>query len=223
MIWGKTTQIPTSVLDVTNHLTSNHLIYDQVTQTDPNFPTKVVFIVDQAIQQVTRSSLNAQHCSEVDWTALDFGFTLRQIQTRQFNCFLPKALHHQKRTNTQTATSSSREPEENQQQKKKQQQSDNDDKPKDRKKLAVNSEDLPCARIKADEKWDAIFPKGKVPQGVSMFNETNCECCTKYHTGGACNKADMCSRAKSHAPLDEKAGTKYCNYIAKCRKGARVS
>jgi hypothetical protein len=120
MIWGKTTQIPTSILDVTNHLTSNHLIYDQVTQTDPNFPTKVVFIVDQAIQQVIRSSLNAQNCSEVDWTALDFGFTLRQIQTRQFNCFLPKALHHQKRTNTQTATSSSREPEEKQQQKKKQ-------------------------------------------------------------------------------------------------------
>jgi hypothetical protein len=119
MIWGETTQIPTSILDVMNHLTSNHLIYDQVTQTDPNFATKVVFIVNQAIQQVIQSSLNAQNCSKVDWTALDFGFTLCQIQTRQFNCFLPKALHHQKRTNTQTATSSSREPEEKQQQKKK--------------------------------------------------------------------------------------------------------
>ena len=44
MIWGKTTQIPTSILDVMNHLTANHLIYDQVTQTDPNFPTKVCLL-----------------------------------------------------------------------------------------------------------------------------------------------------------------------------------
>jgi hypothetical protein len=98
MIWGKKATISSSILYVTNHLTANHLIYNQVTQTDPNFPTKVVFIKDQADQQVIRSALNAKDCSEVGWTALDFGFTLRQIQTRQFNCFLPKALHHQNRS-----------------------------------------------------------------------------------------------------------------------------
>jgi hypothetical protein len=130
MIWGKATTISSSILDVTNHLTTNHLIYDQVTQTDPNFPTKVVFIVDQAVQQVIRSALNAKDCSEVDWTALDFGFTLRQIQTRQFNCFLPKALHHQKRSSTSPSTSSDKEPDDKHQQKKKQRKSDQDDKPK---------------------------------------------------------------------------------------------
>jgi hypothetical protein len=52
MISGKATTISSSILDMTNHLTANHLIYDQVTQTDPNFPTKVVFIMDQAFQQV---------------------------------------------------------------------------------------------------------------------------------------------------------------------------
>jgi hypothetical protein len=52
MIWGKVTTISSSILDVTNHLTANHLIYGQVTQTDPNFSTKVVFIVDKAVQQV---------------------------------------------------------------------------------------------------------------------------------------------------------------------------
>jgi hypothetical protein len=223
MIWGKTTRIPTSILDVTNHLTSNHLIYDQVTQTDPNFPTKVVFIADQAIQQVIRSALNAKDCSDVDWTALDFGFTLRQIQTRQFNCFLPKTLHHQKRSSTSPPTSSGKDPEDKQQQKKKQRKSDNDDKPKERKKIAINNQDLPCARIKPNEKWDAIFPKGKVPPGVPQFNGTDSECCTKFHTGGACNKADMCPRAKSHSALDDKTASKYCNYISECRKNASSS
>jgi hypothetical protein len=209
---------------VTNHLTANHSIYDQVTQTDPNFPTKVVFIVDQAIQQVIRSALNAKDCSEVDCTALDFGFTLRQIQTRQFNCFLPKALHHQKRSTTPPSTFSGKEPDEKHQQKKKQRKSDHDEKPKDRKKLATNTQDQPCARIKPNEKWDAIFPKGKVPPSIPKFNGTDSECCTKYHTGGgACNKAEMCPRAKSHAALDEKAASKYCNFISECKKNASYS
>ncbi len=173
MIWGKTTRISNSILDVTNHLTSNHLIYDQVTQTDPNFPTKIVFIVNQAIQQVIRSALNAKDCTDVDWMALDFGFTLRQIQTRQFNCFLPKALHHQKRSSTSPSTSSGNEPEDKQQQKKKQRRTDQDDKPK--KKLAINTQDIACARILPNEKWDAIFPKGKVPPGVPKFNGTDSE------------------------------------------------
>jgi hypothetical protein len=117
---------------VTNHLTTNHLIYNQVTQTDPNFPTKVVFIVNQAIQQVIRSALNAKDCTEADWMALNLGFTLRQIQTRKFNCFLPKALHHQKRSSTTPSTSSlGKEPDDKQQQKKKQRQSDHDERPKD--------------------------------------------------------------------------------------------
>ncbi len=221
MIWGKTTRISNSILDVTNHLTSNHLIYDQVTQTDPNFPSKIVFIVDQAIQQVIRSALNAKDCTDVDWMALDFGFTLRQIQTRQFNCCRPKALHHQKRSTTSPSPLSGKEPEDKQQQKKKQRRTDQDDKPK--KKLAINTQDIACARIQPNEKWDAIFPKGKVPPGVPKFNGTDSECCTKYHTGGACNKADMCPRAKSHAPLDDKAASRYCHYIAECRKIASSS
>jgi hypothetical protein len=152
MIWGKATKISSFILDVTNHLTANHLIYDQVTQIDPNFLTKVVFIIDQAIQQVIRSVLNTKDCSEVDWTALGFDFTLRQIQTRQFNCFLPKAFHHQKRSSTSPSTSSGKEPDDKHQQKKKQQKSDQDEKPKDRKTLATNTQDLPCARIKPNEK-----------------------------------------------------------------------
>jgi hypothetical protein len=109
MIWGKATIVSSSILDVTNHLTTNHLIYDQVTQTDPNFPTKVVFIVDQAV-------------------------------------------HHQKRSSISPSTSSGKEPDDKYQQKKKQRKSDQDDKPKDRKKLATNTQDLPCARIKPNEK-----------------------------------------------------------------------
>jgi hypothetical protein len=77
MIWGKTTRIPTSILDVTNHLTSNHLIYDQVTQTDPNFPTKVVFIADQAIQQVIRSALNAKSKQDSSTASCQKHFTTR--------------------------------------------------------------------------------------------------------------------------------------------------
>ncbi len=40
---------------------------------------------------------------------------------------------------------------------------------------------------------------------------------------GACNIADKCPRAKSHAALDDKTASKYSNFIAECRKNARAS
>jgi hypothetical protein len=89
MIWEKQTKVASSILDFTNHLSSNQLIYNQITpQTDANFSTKVVFIIGQAVQQVKRSAKDYYYTA-VDWTTLDVGLTLSQIQKRHFNCFLP--------------------------------------------------------------------------------------------------------------------------------------
>jgi hypothetical protein len=139
-----------------------------------------------------RSALNAQDYTAVDWTALDFGFTLVKSKWDMSTASYPKLRRPiiviiRKRAWGQATT----------EEKEKSQIIMTSQK---NKRLAINSQEIPCTQIKPNRKWDVSCRKGKVLLGVQKFNSTSSECCNKFHTtSGACNKAKSSPHTKSHA------------------------
>jgi hypothetical protein len=219
MIFGKNASLCNRLKQIVDHIRDNHLTYSSISDTDSNFPTKIVYAVDIACQLLFRSALTESKCSDVDWASIDFGYFLRMVSMRTFNIFLPKSLLPTKRLKDEEGVGRD---------KKKPKGNDGkpgpkDKNPKDIKKpdLARNSQTITCARLKPGEVWGDIFPKGRIPPGCPKFNGGNTLCCGKFHSGGACNKGTECERSASHGDLDKATVDLYCTFIKSCRVQAK--
>ncbi len=193
--FSKSSLIANSVRDVVDHIQNNHLVYDTITASDPNFPTKIVYHVDLTIQQVYRSALRATSFDDVDFTPLDFEHSLRSIQMRQFNIYLPKALmskKEDKKDDTKRKAEPSGKDNKDKAAKEKEDQR--------KKTISKNPGTQTGIKLRPNEQFSAIFPQGKIPDTVPTFNGTDEKCCVKYHIGGFCNTA--CPRKETHKKLD---------------------
>jgi hypothetical protein len=219
MLFGKNASLCNKLKQVVDHIRDNHLTYSSISDLDPNFPTKIVYVVDLSCQLLFRSALTKSKCSDVDWASIDFGYVLRQVTMRTFNIYLPKSLLPAKRIKDEEGVGRD---------KKKPKGNDGkpgpkDKNPKENKKpdLARNSQTITCARLKPGEVWGGIFLKGRIPPGCPKFNGSNTLCCGKFHSGGACNKGTECERLASHGDLDKATVDLYCTFIKSCRVQAK--
>ena len=225
MLFGKNASLCLKLKQVVDHIRDNHLTYSSISDSDPNFPTKIVYHVDLSCQNLFRSALSESNCNDVDWASIDFGYFLRQVNMRCFNIYLPKCLLQTKRPKAEEP--GGRGGGGGGEGRKKPKLGDDKPPAKDRNQkdkrhdLARNSQNITNARLQPGEQWGDIFPKGRIPPECPKYNGTDTRCCGKFHSGGACNKGAACERSASHGDLDKTTIDLYCSFIKTCRIQAK--